>query len=131
MSPRTFRWVLFIVAILAMPLPMAGVETAWVPPCRMAMLGAIALAFVLSEGTGGVGVQMAVLFLAQAAFWGALCWFIAWGFARLLSAARPGFRQRIAFVLAAILLSIASLDAIYTTPYSAEGERATLLRVYR
>ena len=51
--------------------------------------------------------------------------------ARAIRAARPGFRQRIAFVLVAIGVGIAVVDTIYTTPYSATAAHSNLVEVYR
>jgi hypothetical protein len=130
-STATFRWTLLVAASLIAPLPMAGVETAWIPVGRMVLLASIALVVTVTEGTGGVGPLMTALFWGQALLWAAVCWAFAWGFGHVLSAARPGFRQRIAFVLVAILASIAILDPIYTTPYSATSDRSTLAQVYR
>lgn len=131
MSGASFRWTLLIAALLIAPLPMAGVDTAWIPVGRMVLLASVTTVVTVVEGSGGVGPMMMALFWGQALLWTAVCWGFSWGFARVLSAARPGFRQRIAFVLIAILASIAVLDSIYTTPYSAIGARATLAQVYR
>ena len=131
MSVTTFRWTLFLAALLVLPLPMAGIETAWIPIGRMVLLAVVTTIFVFAEGTGGVAPLMAALFWVQAAVWVGVCWAFGWGFARVLVAARPGFRQRIAFVLVAIVVGIAVLDPVYTTPYSASDARSTLMQVYR
>ena len=131
MSDRTFRWTLFLAALAIVPLPLFGVETALIPTGRMILLAGVATLVTAIAGGGGVGPTIAGLFWAQALFWSAVCWAFGWGFARLLVAARPGFRQRIAFVLVAIVGGIAFLDPIYTTPYSATSARSTLTQVYR
>ena len=116
------------------PLPLVGVETAWVPTARMILLAAVTTLVTAVEGTGGVGPMMAGLFWGQALLWSAICWGFGWGFARALAVARPAFRQRIAFLLAvavAVAAAIAVLVPIYTTPYSANSARSTLLQVYR
>ncbi len=131
MSPRTFRWALWLGAVLALPLPFAGIEPAFIPVGRQIMLAGITAGFVLAEGTAGVGPLVFLLFAGQALLWGTLLWGICWGFARVLREARPGFRQRIAFVLVAILVGIGVTDRLYETPYSATQERSTLLEMYR
>lgn len=131
MSDRVFRWTLFLAAFGVAPLPLIGIETAWIPTGRMLLLAGVTSLVTFAEGSGGVGPLMMGLFWGQVLVWSAACWGLAWGFARILAAARPGFRQRIAFVLVAILTGIALFDPIYTTPYSATGGHSTLLEVYR
>ena len=131
MSVRTFRWTIIVAAWLVAPLPLMGIETAWVPTGRMVLLAGVTSLVTLAEGAGGVGPMMMGLFWGQVLLWSLVCWGFGWGFARLLTAVRPGFRQRIAFVLVAILAGIALLDPIYTTPYSATSARSTLLEIYR
>ncbi len=131
MSGAAFRFSLLVALVLLAPLPMAGIQTAWIPVARMVLLASVSTLVTLSEGTGGVGPLMMALFWSQALVWFAICWGFAWGFARVLAAARPGFRQRIAFVLIGILASIAVLDPIYTTPYSATNAHSTLIQIYR
>jgi len=131
MSPRAFRWTLWLGAVLALPFPFAGVQPAFIPVGRQSMLAALTAAFVWTEGTAGVGPMVLALFLGQAVLWGGVCWVVAYGFSRALGAARPGFRQRVALVLVAILLGVGIVDRFYVTPYSQFSERSSLLEVYR
>ena len=131
MSVRALRWTLWTAAFLAFPLPFFGIETGLVPAGRMLMLSAVAWVFVVVESAQGVGMLMASLFLAQAVGWGVVFYGFAWGFARVLDGARPGFRQRVAFVMAALLIGIGVSDRMYVTPYSDVRLDSNLLEVYR
>jgi hypothetical protein len=129
-SPRALRWLLWLAALVALPLPLAGLGSARVPPLHQLELGALALAFTASERAQGVGPLIAALFIGQALAWALALWVAAALAARLLSPLPPLFRTRAAMFLVALGLSIGVMQPIYRTPYSAHAARSTLLGVY-
>jgi hypothetical protein len=130
MSERAWRRGLWLVLLAAAPLPLLGPETGLVPVGRMALLGALCLAVVVSEGARGVTPVLAALFLGQALAWSALLLAAAWAGARALARARGPARAVAALAFAAALAALLSLP-VYRTPHAARSLRATLLEVYR
>ena len=131
MSRRAVRWLLFIAALVALPVPSAGLGSGLMPPLHQLELGAFALAFTVLERAQGVGPLIAALFLGQALVWALALWLAAALAARLLSPLPPLFRTRATLFVVALGLSLAVMQPIYRTPYSAHAARSTLIDVYR
>jgi hypothetical protein len=129
-SPRALRRLLFVAALVAMPVPSFGIGGGLVPPLHQLELGALALAFTVLERAQGIGPLMSALFLGQAVVWGLACWLAAALAARLLGGLPPLFRMRVAFLAVALGLALAVMQPIYRTPYSAHAARSSLLEVY-
>ena len=130
MSPRAMRWLLWLAALAALPLPLGGIGSARVPPLHQLELGALALAFTLAERAQGVGPLVAALFIGQALAWALALWLGAALVVRLLSPLPPLSRTRATMFLVAVGLSLAVMQPIYRTPYSAHAMHSTLLGVY-
>ena len=126
MSVRTAQRLLWLCAVVALPVPIALLGPGHVPPAQLAELGAAALAFGLAETLRGVVGWTAAIFFAQALLWAVALWWIARAMARALGRARPA-----GVVVAAALVALACAVSIYHTPYHATLAHATLLEVYR
>lgn len=131
MSVRAVRWVLWLVALAAAPVPSFGLASGRIPPLHQLELGALALAFSLSERAQGVGPLISALFLAQALAWSAALWLAAWLLARAAGRLPPLTRTRACVLGVLFGLGFASVEPLYRTPYSAHAARSTLFGVYR
>jgi hypothetical protein len=131
MSERAVHWLLFGAALVAAPLPIAGLASAVVPPLHQLELGALALAFTLAERAHGIGLLIAALFFVQALGYTALLWLAAGGVARVLRGLPPLTRTRAACFLVVLGLALAIAEPVYRTPYSPRSAHSNLLGVYR
>ena len=131
MSARALRWLLWLAALVALPLPLFGIASGWVPPLHQLELGVLALAFTWLERAQGIGPLLSALFLSQAFAYGLLLWLAAGLAARALSRLPPHPRTRAAFFLVVLGLALAIVQPIYRTPYSARAAHSSLLGVYR
>jgi len=125
------RWLFWLAALVAAPLPLVGIATGRVPPLHQLELGVLALAFTLLERAQGLSALIAGLFLAQALAWALVLWFAAGLAARLLAGLPPLVRTRATLFLLVLGLALAAAQPIYRTPYSAHAARSTLIGVYR
>ena len=130
MSPRALRWLLWIAALVALPVPSVGLGAGRMPPLHQLELGALALAFTVLERAQGVGPLIAAVFITQALAWALALWLAAALTARLLSPLPALFRTRATLFVVALGLSLAVMQPIYRTPYSAHAARSNLLGVY-
>jgi hypothetical protein len=130
-SPRALRWLLWLAALAALPLPLAGIGSALVPPLHQLELGALALAFTISERAQGIGPLASALFLGQALAWALALWLVAGLLARALGRLGPLTRTRVACFLVVLGITLAASLPVYRTPYSAHSARSSLLEVYR
>ena len=131
MSRRALRWLLWLAAVAALPVPFFGIGSGRVPPLHQLQLGALALAFTVLERAQGVGPLLAALFLGQGLAYAVGLWLAAGLVAAALSRLPPLSRTRAAFFLVVLGLALAVAQPIYHTPYSARSSRSTLLDVYR
>lgn len=126
MSPGAARLALWLLALVALPVPILLLGPGAVPPAQIAQLGGAALAFGVAESLRGVVGWTAVIFLGQALLYAFALWLLA-GFM-----ARRAGRARTALVaIGAALALVTCLVAVYPTPYHAARPQVTLLEVYR
>ena len=131
MSPRTMRWLLWLAALAALPLPIVGIGSGRVPALHHLELGVLSLAFTLLERAQGVGPLLSALFLGQALVFALALWLAAGLVARQLSGQPPLARTRATLFRIELGLALALASPIYRTPYSAHAARSTLVGVYR
>lgn len=133
-AERAVRLATWAALVLALPLPLLGLQSGVVPAGRMWMLGGLCVAVMALETTRGVVPILAAMFLGQALLWTAGLWVLAGGLARAARWRAPVARRVVlasAFVAIALALVAASQVAVYRTPYAAAWAHATLLEVYR
>ena len=82
MSLLTARRLLWIGLLLTLPLPMLLLDDGLVPVARFLLLGAVCVAVMLVEDSGGVVGLLALLFLAHAVVYGGLLWLLAFAISR-------------------------------------------------
>jgi hypothetical protein len=126
MGPGAARFVLWILAIFALPVPILLLGPGSVPPAQIAQLGAAALAFGVAESLRGVVGWTALIFLGQALLYELALWFVAG-----LVVQRAGRARTALVAIAAVLALAACFVAVYPTPYHATRPQVTLLEVYR
>jgi hypothetical protein len=131
MSRRALRWLLWLAAVAALPVPIFGIGSGRVPPLHHLELGVLALVFTLLERAQGIGPLAVALFLGQALAYALALWLAAGLAAGALSRLPPHSRTRVAFFLVVLGLALAIAQPIYRTPYSARSAHSTLLDVYR
>jgi hypothetical protein len=119
MSPHAARRLLWLAALLIVPLPML-VFDAVVPVARYLLLAGLCVGMVIAEGPGGVVWQLAALFVSHALVYAALLYLLAWAIARAL--ARTSARARAAAVAVAVAACL--VWAIATQPYVTPFGRA-------
>ncbi len=130
MSERSSRLVVWIALVLALPLPLFGLEQAIVPAARSLMLAAICLLVIGLESANGVVPVLAALFLAQALLQLGLLWIAARLLVRALARLAPRWRTGLVAAAVALLLLAGSRIELYRTPYRAASLHATLLEVF-
>jgi hypothetical protein len=130
MTPRAARWVLWVTFAVAVPLPFFLAETGRVPAARLLMLGAVAAAVIVAEGSqGAVGIAAGLLF-GQALLWLALLWLAASLVSRALRLGSPRTVAAVTAVVVAGILAAATVLEPYHTPFRTRSLRANLLHVY-
>lgn len=131
MTPRAARWLLWLGAVLTIPVPILVFGPGRVPAAQLAELAAAGLAIAVVETARGNVLAISGVLLGQAALWAAGLWLVAWALARALAALGPrGLRRATLGILAAALV-LACAIPIYHNPFAARDPRATLLQVYR
>ncbi len=130
MTPRAARWLLWLGALFALPLPVLLFGPGRVPAAQLAELGAAGLAIAIVESTRGNVLQISGVLLAQAALWAACLWLSAWLAARLLSTLGARGLQLATLGLLASGLALACALPIYQNPFAAHSPHSTLPQLY-
>jgi hypothetical protein len=131
MTPRAARWLLWLGALLALPVPVLLLGPGFVPVAQLAALAAIGFAIALVESTRGNVLQISGLLLACAALWAACLWLGAWIVARSLSPFGARGLRRATLGLLAAGIAVACAFPIYHNPFAAHDPQSTLLDLYR
>lgn len=129
-GPRSTRRILWLAALLLVPLPMAKFG-ALIPVSRYLLLGGVTGGLILSEGPGRIPNVMLIAMLGHALVYAGLLWAVAWALARGLHRAAPDRARQLALALVAAGVLLALLTEPYVTPFAAEAPRASLLTVLR
>jgi hypothetical protein len=130
-TARAARLLLWLGALVLLPVPVLVFGPGSVPAARLAGLGGVGLAIAIAESARGNVLQIASVLLVQAALWAAGLWLAAWLAARVLSWLAPRALGRATLGLLAVALALACALPIYDDPFAARQPRVTLLRVYR
>lgn len=130
MSPRNVRRVLWLAAIVLVPVPLIGLGSGLAPTAHLLEIAALILAFGVIESMHGVTLQLLASFLIPALLYVALLWPLAWGVARILTPLAPLTRLRATLLIVMLCGGYAAARPVYDTPFSSRSERSTLLGVY-
>ena len=125
MSVRSARLWLWVVLLVALPIPIWLLGPGHVPVLHIFELGLVAIAFGAAEGFRGVVGGTAAIFVGQALVQAA----ILYALAALLVRAMGRFRTHLV-ACAVLLLVAACFTRIYHSPYRARTAQVTLLEVY-
>lgn len=122
MSPRAARLCLWILLLLAAPLPYWAVEPGRQPVSHLALFAGATGAAVIAEPSG-IAAIIAGLFLSQTVLYTGLLYLLA----RVVVHRLPTPRARlIAVVLTAAALAVVALLPLYVTPFSTTGARGNI-----
>jgi hypothetical protein len=127
---RSTRRILWIAALLLVPLPMLRFG-AVIPVARYLLLGGVTGGLIASEGTGTIPNVFFVLLMLHVLVYAALLYGAARLLARALHAAGPRLARRLALALVAAATLVALTQEIYVTPFAPVSPRASLLDVLR
>jgi hypothetical protein len=130
MSRRALRWLLWLAALVALPVPLFGMSEATVPPLHQLELGALALVFTAAERAQGIGPLVSALFLVQGLLWALALFAAAALVARGVARLPPFTRTRLVLLVVVLGLALAAAQPVYRTPYSSRSAESSLLGVY-
>jgi hypothetical protein len=129
MSPTTSRWLIVALFLFAVPWPMLGPFSAFVPAARYVMLAIAAAAIGLSEGAAGVLPMVIGLLVAQAIGTFLLAIVVGRFVARMLIPLSPRMRALCVSALGGGGLLYALTVDVYRTTFG-DRDTATLLGVF-
>lgn len=121
---------LWLVLVVALPVPLVVPVRGEVPAARILMLAAIALAEMVVETPRGAAPMLAAFLLVQALLAMAVLWLAARAAGALLRFLPPAARTAAALGIAALLVLAAATGEIYRDPYRASTLRTGLFGVY-
>jgi hypothetical protein len=129
MSPRSARRVLWLAALVLVPLPMLmfGEQA---PVLRYLVLAAVCVGMRIAEGPGGAVWELTALFLSHALVYAALLYAGARLAVRALAPVSAPARAAVVAVVVAGAAAWALLGEPYATPFGTAA-RANLLGVLR
>lgn len=127
---RSTRRILWIAALLLVPLPMLRFG-AVIPVARYLLLGGVTGGLIANEGIGTIPNAILLLMTLHVLVYGALLYGAARLLARGLHAASPRLARRLALALVAAGTLVALTQEIYVTPFAPVSPRASLLQVLR
>jgi hypothetical protein len=127
MSPRAARRVLWLAALVLVPLPMA-VFDAVMPVAGYLLLAAVCVGMRIAEGPGGVVWQMTALFASHALVYAGLLHLAARAIAGLLERLPAPARAAVVAIAVTGASAWALLRQPYLTPFGTAA-RANLLGV--
>jgi len=132
LTQRATRLVLWIAALLLVPLPMLQFG-AQVPVAQYLLLAGVCVTVGVVEGTGGVLPLLLALFLAHALVYALLLWLGAGLAARLLARLAPHTRTAVVATVVLAGFGVALIGEPYVTPFdrAPRGNLATVLGVGR
>jgi hypothetical protein len=120
MSVLRARRLLWLGLLILLPVPFFGIESGLVPVARLLLLGSL-VAGVALQDPDWMSRLFAGIFLGQGLLWAALLY----GVARLAVRWLP----RPVPLGIVVLLAVASLFPIYSTPFSASSPRSSILQI--
>ena len=128
MSPRSSRRILWLFALLTVPMPFWAFEGGRAPTVWLLELAAFTGALLLSEG-GTVTAIAFSLFLGEAILGGALLYLVARIATRLLARPATGVPRASLIAIVTALLLLSALD-VYRTPFVAAGAPVNLVGIF-
>ena len=129
MTRRTAGRLLWIAALLTLPVPFYLGEPEFAPVVRLAFLTSLMSAVLVAEGGGTLGA-LAGIGMLQALLYAGFLWLAAALIARWLERLRaPGARGMLVAAIAIALFAV-SLAEIYDTPLSSTRPRSNLTQIF-
>lgn len=130
MSPLAARRLLWLLMLLALPLPLLIPGGGLIPAARMLLLGGLCVGMGIAERGSEIAGILASAFLLHAVLYAALLWCAAALIARFLARGSPRSRTYFVLTCAGLLLAWATLTRPYETPY-ARSPHGNLMEVLR
>lgn len=128
MSVRAAWGWLFATFALVLPFPILGPFGGLVPPVRHLILLAATSAVAATEGAAGPVPGLMALFALHAVVGLLISLALAWVASRLLGGLQPSLRRSVVWIAIALMVAIASIFELYTTPFG-RAPTASLLGV--
>lgn len=128
MSRRATRRLLWLAALLLIPLPYLVAADGAVPAVRFALLGGVAAAYAGLVNGSGVAWPLSALLLGHALVYALALWAGAALLARVLPAR---LRGAVAALLVVAGFGVALAFDVYHTPFAADAARTSWLGLFR
>jgi hypothetical protein len=129
-SARRMRWTLWVVALLACPVPYGGLEQGWVPPLWLGTMALLAGGVAAIEG-GTTPLQIAAVFAIQALLAAGVLWLASWLVVRLAEwALGEAEAYRVVRGVLVVLIAL-TVCPVYRAPISHAAGWATLAGLWR
>jgi hypothetical protein len=116
MSVRAAWGWLFATFALVLPFPILGPFGGLVPTVRHLILLAATSAVAATEGAAGPVPALMALFALHAVVGLLVSLALAWVASRLLGGLKPGLRRSFVWIAIALMVAVASIFELYTTP---------------
>jgi len=124
------RWLLWVAAVVIVPVPFFLAQTGTVPAARILMLGISTLLLIVVEGAQGKAGVAAGLLLAQAGLYCAVLWLATRILVRLLGRLPRPAAVSMAALLLAVGIAVACGFDVYRDPFRHRALHTNLLHVY-
>jgi len=131
-NPRVNATILFLAAVVALPLPLWGLDGVFVPVGRLLQLAGAIGWLVAIEGTGGMVVPFFALFAVHAVAYLGLLLGARYGLARwLLPPISQRLRDHITVIAATLMIMLPAYGEFYDTRFHHTSAHAGLFELYR
>ena len=129
-SGRLLRWALWIVALVAVPVPYSGIEDGWVPAFWLLVMATLSAFVSLLEG-GRAPMLIALVFAAQAVLASGVLWLASAGLVLLGERVFGHERTVTAAGVLAVLLAGLALCPVYRSPVARTAGWTSLVGLWR
>jgi len=129
-SGRLLRWALWIIALVAVPVPYSGIEDGWVPAFWLLVMATLSALVSVLEG-GRAAMMIAVVFAVQAVLACGVLW-VASAALVLLGERLLGHERAVtAAGVLAVLLAVLALCPVYRSPIARTAGWTSLIGLWR
>jgi hypothetical protein len=130
MSEKAIRRLLWVVALVTVPVPFYLGQAELAPTLRLAFFTALLGSVVAAEG-GGLLAALAGVGMLQTAIWATVLWFATrLPLVAVRRAPTPALRSAAAAAVV-VALAVASLFPIYDTGLSSTRDRSSILQLFQ
>lgn len=131
LSPVHARRLLWIAALLLVPVPLLIFTEAFVPTARLLELAGVVLITIFVEGSAGAAPAILGMFLVHALVYAILLWVACWLVTAAVARVAPRALGWVTFGLIAAAVTAGIATPLYHTPFQARTPYSTLFEVYQ